>query len=94
MIVYVADDVNAASDRLKSVKLRVALSKPAKIETRLNGALLASPKMEGEWSEFPTQPRNFSVGENLVSVRFTQPRPNAEDDILVEKIEVHVSYRR
>jgi len=94
MIVYVADDVNAASDRLKSVKLRVALSKPAKIETRLNGALLAPPKMEGEWSEFPTQPRNFSVGENLVSIRFTQPRPNAEDDILVEKIEVHVSYRR
>ncbi len=94
LIVYVADDVNAASDRLQSVKLRVALSKPAKIETRLNGALLASPKMEGEWSEFPTQPRNFSVGENLVSIRFTQPRPNAEDDVLIEKVEVHVAYRR
>lgn len=94
MIVYVADDVNAASDRLKSVKLRVALSKPATIEARLNGALLAAPKIEGEWSEFPTQPQNFSVGENLVTIRFTQPRPNAEDDVLVEKIEVHVLYRR
>ena len=40
LFLSMADDVNAAGDRLKGVKLRILLSKGAAIEARLNGVLL------------------------------------------------------
>ncbi len=88
-----ADDVNAAGDRLKSVKLRILLSKAASIEVRLNGTLLPAPGVSGLWSEFVTSPKLFAVGSNLISVRFSKPRSDADGDVTIEKLEVDVAYR-
>ena len=88
-----ADDVNAAGDRLKSVKLRILLSKAASIEARLNGTLLSAPGVDELWSEFATNPKLFAVGSNLISVRFTKPQPDADSDVTIEKVEVDVAYR-
>ena len=88
-----ADDVNAAGDRLKSVKLRILLSKAASIEARLNGTLLPAPGVSGLWSEFVTSPKLFAVGSNLISVRFSKPRSDADGDVTIEKLEVDVAYR-
>ena len=88
-----ADDVNAAGDRLKSVKLRILLSKAASIEARLNGTLLPALGVDELWSEFATNPKLFAVGSNLISVRFTKPQPDADSDVAIEKVEVDVAYR-
>ena len=88
-----ADDVNAAGDRLKSVKLRILLSTAASIEVRLNGTLLPAPGVSGLWSEFVTSPKLFAVGSNLISVRFSKPRSDADGDVTIEKLEVDVAYR-
>ena len=88
-----ADDVNAAGDQLKSVKLRILLSKAASIEARLNGTLLSAPGVDELWSEFATNPKLFAVGSNLISVRFTKPQPDADSDVTIEKVEVDVAYR-
>ena len=92
LFLSMADDVNAAGDRLKSVKLRVLLSKAASIEARLNGVLLPAPDVDELWSEFVTSPKLFAVGSNLISVRFTKPQSGAAG-VSIEKVEVDVVYR-
>ena len=94
LTVYVADDVNAEADRLKDLKLRVQLSQPAEIEVRLNGALLDPPNADEAWLEFPTDAKLYAVGDNLLGIRFTQARPADESAISIEKVEVHVAYKR
>ena len=93
LFLYMADDVNAAGDGLKSVKLRVLLSKAASIEARLNGVLLPKPGVDELWSELATSPKLFAVGSNLISVRFTKPRSDVASDVTIEKLEVDVAYR-
>ena len=88
-----ADDVNAAGDRLKSVKLRILLSRTAPLEARLNGTLVPPPEVHELWSEFAPSPKLFAVGSNLISVRFTKPQSDTESDVAIEKVEVDVAYR-
>ncbi len=93
LFLYMADDVNGAGDRLKSVNLRILLSKAASIEARLNGVLLPKPGVDELRSEFATSPKLFAVGSNLISVRFTKPQSDADGDVTIEKLEVDVAYR-
>ncbi len=93
LFLHIADDVNAAGDRLKSVELRILLSKEAAIEARLNGVRLRRPHVDKLWSEFATSPELFAVGSNLISVRFAKPQSDAESDVSIEKVEVNVAYR-
>ncbi|MBI4584219.1 MAG: hypothetical protein HY717_09390 [Planctomycetes bacterium] len=101
LFLYVADGVSSAGARLKSLKLRVQLSRPAPIELRLNGGLLdtlktdkedSAPPMSPTWAEFSPPTKLFAIGQNLVSIRFTAPRAAGEEAVNVEKVEVHVEY--
>ena len=51
------------------------------------------PGPGGGWSEFETKPTLYAVGNNLISVRFTQPQARAGDHVSIEKVEVHVAYK-
>ena len=62
------------------------------IELRLNNILLARPSVQQGWLVFEAQPKQFSVGKNLVGVRVTQRPPEARDEVMVEMLEVQVKY--
>ena len=62
------------------------------IELRLNGTLLGPASEEQGWLVFAAQPKHFAVGNNLVSLR-AQRNPDAIEEIIVEKLEVHIRYR-
>ena len=72
------------------------------IEVRVNNILLETPKIEEGWLVFAVQSKFLAVGDNLVGVRVTGcgrgiPAPmrstDAQHQILIEKLEVHLEYR-
>ena len=63
------------------------------IELRLNNALLDRPTADQGWLVFKAQPGQFAVGNNLIGLRVSERPPDAQGEILVEKLEVHVAYR-
>ena len=72
------------------------------IEVRVNNILLGTPTTEEGWLVFAVQPKFLAVADNLVGVRVTGggrgiPTPmrstDAQHQILVEKLEVHIEYR-
>ena len=63
------------------------------IELRLNNARLGRPVVDEGWLVFTAQPNQFAVGNNLVGLRVTERSSDARDEILIEKLEVHVKYR-
>ena len=64
------------------------------IAARLNNAPLGKPSVDGGWLVFANVPPElFAVGSNLIGLRVTSPRPRGREEILVEKLEVHVQYR-
>jgi hypothetical protein len=63
------------------------------IELRLNNALLGRPTVDQGWLVFKAQPGQFAVGNNLIGLRVSERPPNAQGEISVEKLEVHVTYR-
>ena len=63
------------------------------IEVRVNNILLGVPTVEEGWLVFAVQPKFLAVGENLVGVRVIERPADAQDQILIEKLEVHLEYR-
>ena len=63
------------------------------IELRLNNSLLRQATADQGWLVFPAHPHLFAVGDNLIGLRVSDRPPEAEAEILVEKLEVHVRYR-
>ena len=95
----VADDVQAASDRLEELTLRILLSNLGGqsltedlIEVRVNNLLLGPARVEESWLVFPADPRQLAVGDNLVGVRVAQRPPDVREEIMIEKVELHVRY--
>ena len=77
---------------MESTELRIPLSGVSgtdPVEVKLNGILLPNPTRRGEWQIFPTNPQQFAVGVNLVTLRMSDP----DQVTTVEKVEVHVAYR-
>lgn len=65
------------------------------IEVRLNNALLDQAIVENGWLVFPhVNPKLLAVGKNLVGIRVTQRAPDTRDKILLEKLELQVSYQQ
>ena len=95
----VADDVNAAADKIKEITLRMAITDAAKgaenqtIEVRINNILLGPARIEAGWLVFPVEPRQLAVGDNLVGVRVVRRPPGVPGQISIEKLELHVDYR-
>ena len=92
---YVADDIAAHADQVKSVQLRMQISgnpDPELVWVKFNGIRLQNAIVEGVWWTFALKPKQCAVGRNLLTVRY--PRPDRrEHPIALEKVEVHVSYR-
>ena len=63
------------------------------IEVRVNNILLGTPTVEEGWLVFAVQPKFLAVGDNLVGVRVNQRPADAQHQILIEKLEVHLEYR-
>ena len=63
------------------------------VELRVNNILLPCSAVEAGWLVFPAQPNQFAVGKNLIGVRVVKRPPDVEDEISIEKLEVHVKYR-
>ncbi len=64
------------------------------IELRLNNTLLHPPVIEKGWLVFSAQPNQFAVGNNLLGLRVTDRAPDAQGEVLIEKLEVHVNYHK
>jgi hypothetical protein len=78
------------------------------IEVRINNILLGTATIEGGeelvmqagdnvddgigWLAFPVEPKQLAVGENLVGVRVTSRPEGARDEIIIERLELHVDY--
>lgn len=63
------------------------------IEVRINNLLLSRARIEKGWLAFPVEPQQLAVGDNLVGVRVTERPTDAEAEISIEKLELHVDYR-
>ena len=63
------------------------------IELRVNNALLDRPTADQGWLVFRAQPGQLAVGNNLIGLRVSERPPDAQGEISVEKLEVHVTYR-
>jgi len=63
------------------------------IEVRVNNILLGTPTVEEGWLVFAVQPKFLAVGDNLVGVQVTERSVDAQHQILIEKLEVHLEYR-
>ena len=72
------------------------------IEVRVNNILLEPPTIEEGWLVFAVQPKFLAVGDNLVGVRVSgcgrgipapMHSPDAQHQILIEKLEIHLKYR-
>lgn len=78
------------------------------IEVRINNILLGPATIEGGdlvlmqagddfqegmgWLAFPVDPRQLAVGENLVGVRVTSRPAEVREEIIIERLELHVDY--
>ena len=62
------------------------------IEVRVNNILLGTPAAEEGWLVFAVQPKFLAVSDNLVGIRVTERPADAQHQILIEKLEVHIEY--
>ena len=62
------------------------------LELRLNNVLLAEFHIEGGWLVVPARPRQFARGDNLIGVSLTGRPHDTQNEIFIEKLEVHVCY--
>ena len=95
LTLQVADDVNAATETIEKITLRLLLSDPAAkgLEVRINNLLLGPGHVQEHWLVFPVPPAYLAVGDNLVGVK-AAPRPSDEGNaIQINKLELHVDYQ-
>jgi len=75
------------------------------VEVRVNNLCLDAPHRIAqpptalnahftEWLEFPVLPSQLAVGENLVGIRLASKSEALTEPIRVEKVELHVRYKR
>ena len=62
-----------------------------RLEVRLNNVPLSKPAIEHGWLLYPVQPQVAALGENLVGLRVTGRRAAAREEIVIEKLELHVA---
>lgn len=63
------------------------------IDVRVNNIPLSPPRAEGAWLVFPDlTPELFAVGGNLVGLRYSGSPRSPGKELLVEKVEVHITY--
>jgi hypothetical protein len=78
------------------------------IEVRINNILLGPATIHGGdlvlmqagdnvqdgmgWLAFPVDPKCLAVGENLVGARVTKRPADARDEMIIERLELHVDY--
>lgn len=62
------------------------------IEVRINNLLLGPAKVEGGWIVFPVETRQLAVGKNLVGVRITKRPTDGKEEIIIQKLELHIKY--
>jgi hypothetical protein len=78
------------------------------IEVRINNVKLDPARVGGGWMFetvkgpaqaadgwllFDVDPRVLSSGDNLVGIRVTERPPDARDEMIIERLELHVTYR-
>jgi hypothetical protein len=61
---------------------------------RLNNAPLGTASVRGGWLVFPVRPRQLAVGKNLVGVRLSQRRAPGQSPVLIEMLEIEVTYKK
>jgi hypothetical protein len=64
------------------------------VEVRLNNALLGTPSVRDGWLVFPVRPRQLAVGKNLIGVRLDQRRASGPGPVVIEMLEIEVTYKR
>jgi len=62
------------------------------LEMRFNNVPLGKPVIEHGWLVYPVQPQVVALGENLVGLRVIGVRAASGDEIVLEKLELHVKY--
>jgi hypothetical protein len=65
----------------------------SQIEVRINNIRLGSTRVEAGWLVFPVEPAQLAMGSNLVGVCVTERPSDLRDEIIIEKLELHVRYR-
>ena len=84
--------IGHAEDGLKNRPACTSIA--SELEARLNNVQLPSPRLDDGWIVFdPINPRLLAVGNNLVGLRYSGPPRAPQDQILIEKLELHVNYR-
>ncbi|MFH1007737.1 MAG: hypothetical protein V1800_09580 [Candidatus Latescibacterota bacterium] len=63
------------------------------VEIRLNNGLLGRASVEAGWLVFSVKPPQLAVGDNLVGVHVTERSPETHEELLIEKLELHVKYQ-
>lgn len=96
----VTDNVNTHQERIKAITLRMLLSGPTtnspapkQFEVRINNLLLGDGQAQDGWLTYSVKPIQTALGDNLVGVRLVDRTHEGPDQILIEKLELHVKYR-
>lgn len=107
--VYVADDVAGSAQHVERLQLRLLISGNPNAEglrVKFNGVELHDPQIDtaepplrearidghGQWWTFELSPSHIAPGRNLLTVLRT-PSDKADYTTLLEKVEVHLTYR-
>ena len=64
------------------------------IEVRLNNLSLGEGRIEAGWIVFDVKPVQLALGENLVGIRVKSRPKDARQPLIVEKLELHMRYRK
>ena len=62
------------------------------LQMRINNILTPLPRINSGWFVFDVSPKHFALGENLIGLRLTNK--NSKQNIMIEKLEVHISYKK
>ena len=46
------------------------------------------------WRIFPAEPGDFATGPNIISIRIEQQSRNSQSEVVIQKLEAHVKYKR
>ncbi len=105
---YIADDIEGASDRIGAVKLRIRIMNlvtPDRLTVLLNGQSLSketclrefgqnTPHIapRGQWLEFHLRRVRPNKGRNVLEISLNERPPGLEGGVTVENVEVIVEY--
>ncbi len=70
-----------------------ALGIEQRVEARINNIPLGPAAMSGGWLELPVTADQLAVGDNLIGLRHACHPDGRTEQILIEKVELHVKYK-